>query len=387
MKLGMRIAAIALKILAKFFSLFSIKNEVALVSRQSSKPSQDFRMLKESLVELLGKNCVHYYLTTPEFAGKRAFVAGMLAQFKAVRTSRVVVIDGYIPAVSIPKKRKGVTVIQMWHAIGVTKKSGFQNVGMPSGRSEWEAKIACMHENYDHIVVASERAIDYYMQVFNYERSYFKPLGMPHIDCLLNPEKLDFAQNTLLEISEKYPWLDEGKHVVMYAPTFRSREEKTPWIEQSLVKLMKHCNDDTIVLFSGHPFDKQVAEELRDKYKNLRVIPDYSTTELVKKVDVMISDYSTVAFEASLAGVRVCFYVPDYDEYKRNFGLNLDFLDPQICFGSRSAAEVMQVAQSDDHPGFDAWKKFTDDYFYGVRFGCTKRVANFVAKPIEEIKN
>ena len=380
MKLGLRAAALALKLLAKFYNLWPVRNQVALVSRQSSKPSEDFRMLKESLEEILGKNSVNYYLSTPEFAGKRAFIAGMLTQFKAVRTSRVVVIDGYIPVVSIPNPRKGVTVIQMWHAIGVTKKSGFQNVGMPSGRSKKDAKIAHMHENYNHIIVASKRAIDYYTEVFNYEISYFRPLGMPHMDCLISPYKVEFSRNTLQKISEAYPWLDEGKRIVMYAPTFRCREKETPWLEQSLDKLMSHCKEDTILLFSGHPFDKKVAEELKDKYMNLRVIPDYSTMQLIPKADVMISDYSTVAFEAALAGVKVCFYVPDYDEYKESFGLNLDFLDSNICFGTKSASEVMKVAQCEEHPGYDVWKKFTDDFFDGTEFGCTKRVADFVSK-------
>ena len=46
-----------------------------------------------------------------------------------LRPASVCVLDSYWPAVSVLHHKKQLAVIQMWHAMGKIKKSGYQSLG------------------------------------------------------------------------------------------------------------------------------------------------------------------------------------------------------------------------------------------------------------------
>ena len=55
-------------------------------------------------------------------------------------TASVCVLDSYWPAVSVLHHKKQLAVIQMWHAMGKIKKSGYQSLGKKFGRSDMIAR-------------------------------------------------------------------------------------------------------------------------------------------------------------------------------------------------------------------------------------------------------
>ena len=56
-------------------------------------------------------------------------------------------------------------------------------------------------------------------------------------------------------------------------------------------------------------------------------------SEALLDTDVVVTDYSSIVFEAYLLGIPTVFYVPDLDEYRRSPGLNTDpgKLCPGLC--------------------------------------------------------
>ena len=106
-----RLLAIGLRFLAALYHLLPCKQRVVLLSRQSGKVSLDFSMLAQELRERLGEQNVVVHVMKSELAGKGAFVGGTLAQLKLAATSKVIVMDGYLPAVCIPAKRAGTTIV------------------------------------------------------------------------------------------------------------------------------------------------------------------------------------------------------------------------------------------------------------------------------------
>ena len=66
----------------------------------------------------------------------------MFKQMYHLATSRVVVLDSYCIVASVLKKKKGTTIIQMWHALGSFKKFGKSIIG----KDESSVNISVMNK-------------------------------------------------------------------------------------------------------------------------------------------------------------------------------------------------------------------------------------------------
>ena len=61
-------------------------------------------------------------------------------------------------------------MIQMWHAIGKIKKSGYQTLDKDSGRSRAVAELLCMHRNYDYIIAGERHGIRFIVSLSTRQR-------------------------------------------------------------------------------------------------------------------------------------------------------------------------------------------------------------------------
>ena len=155
----LRVLGIGLRLLAWIFRHFPLQRRVVMLSRQGSKPSVDFLMLKDKLAEIDTVFPVIIRCTKPEQHGIMQLIGPMCNQLWYACTSRVVILDGYNPCICIPPKRRGVFVIQLWHAVGAVKKFNYQSLDTPAGRSSSYAKLAHMHQNYDLIVLRDRKSV------------------------------------------------------------------------------------------------------------------------------------------------------------------------------------------------------------------------------------
>ncbi|UUT35738.1 CDP-glycerol glycerophosphotransferase family protein [Microbacterium elymi] len=78
----------------------------------------------------------------------------MLAQLYHVATSRALVIDTYAMVASLLRHGPGLTVVQIWHALGAFKKFGLSILDHEEGRDRRLAQAMRMHQGYD-VVLAS----------------------------------------------------------------------------------------------------------------------------------------------------------------------------------------------------------------------------------------
>ncbi len=92
----------------------------------------------------------------------------------------------------------------------------------------------------------------------------------------------------------------------------------------------------------------------RNNYKNCANINHrlnkLSTFEALKECDILITDYSAAAFEASLLGKKVIFYLWDFEEYKKIRGINLDFSTMKnVCYSKEELVSTMKNLEADSH--------------------------------------
>ena len=275
--------------------LFPVRNRIAMVSRQSSTLTLDMRLLKEELerqnpeVEILTLN----RMIPPGLAGKIKYLWYMVTrEMHVFATSRVVLLEGYCINASILHHRKELSIIQLWHALGVLKQFGYYAVGTEEGHSEALAKAMHMHENYEYAICSSEFCRPYYAKAFRMPESRVKVCPLPRTDLLTDRE---YRRRKREEIIRRYPELGKRPNV-LYAPTFRNGEDITEHLD-SLFEAFNYEEYNLIVKL--HPVDRTGIH--RDE---IFECPEFTAMELFSLTDALITDYSSIIYEAAAAEIR-----------------------------------------------------------------------------------
>lgn len=358
----MKLLTIVFQLLASLFSLFPLQQRIVFLSRQSSKLSLDYKLLIKELEHSVTPKQIIIKITNPETKTNFfAFAKNTLSQLYYARTSKVVIVDGYIPAVSIPKKDKRITVIQLWHSLGAIKKFGYQSIDTPAGRTRKDAEAAHMHKNYDFIIAGGPGAISAYSEAFNYPQDRIIPLGLPRIDYLLDPNPQSKRRRKVASLKRHNSFLLNGNKNILYAPTLRKGTGYESWLTEALCALSeeydKTYHSTYNLIIAGHPLDLGFDKSLLNHYPQLHFIPGASTIDLLEIADEVVSDYSAIIFEAGLLNKKLSYYVPDFEQYSRSPGLNLNPTEITLSF--------------------------VQDYLGNPHYGITAKLAHFILEKLD----
>ena len=307
-----------------------VRRRVAFLSRQGREPSLDFRLLSEALAERYPNVEQAFCLTDPETKGVVGFMGNTVRQMLLAQTSSVVVVDGYVPAVSVPARRAGVAVVQMWHSLGAVKKFGYECLDTPEGRSSLSARVLRMHRNYSCVVAGGPWATESLARAFDCSPAIVKPMGLPRLDYLVSERFAGQRAEVREKILRGFPQLSNGKSNVLYAPTFRRGEDAFAF-RQTVANAQVIAAHDVNFIVAGHPLDDSGGKAVLPG--NAIVARGWRTIDLLMVADAMITDYSAIVYEALTCGVPVYYFVPDIEGYRESPGLNEDPLAmyPQCC--------------------------------------------------------
>lgn len=310
--------------------------KVLFLSRQSDTLTNDFRMVMDELKRRdpdIRTEAICSRLEGENSGGLLKFASDTLKSMSEMAGSRVLVLDAYWPAVSILHHKKDLTVIQMWHAMGKIKQSGYQTLGKESGRSRKIAELMKMHRGYDYIIAGGKAWNPFYVASFDCREEQLRNYGLPRIDRLI----MDREENRKRFFSA-YPEL-EGKEIVLYAPTFR-RGYTFDW-ESAVMELIKDGGSRAVII-KAHPGQKLV---LSDSMKEAGVMdcPDFSSVDILPSADYLITDYSAIAVEAAVLKVKTLYYVPDFEEYTQKNGMNIDLFKEMPGMVSRDPAVIAEI--------------------------------------------
>jgi len=355
-----------------FIKLFPMqKNKITMLSRQSNEINIDFEMIvdeikknhKELKVKVLCKKIPN------NFMGKIEYCFYVIKCLYHIATSKVCIVDGYVIPISALKHKKGLIIVQIWHALGATKKFGLQVINKNEGSNKNVAEIMRMHKNYTFITCTSEATREFYSEGFNTEKEKILTLGMPRIDYLLNKDnKIGEKEEKLLK---NYPILKE-KETILYVPTFR--KEKGAYVED-LINIVDTEKYNLIIKL--HPLDKTKVEE---KYT---IGKQYNTFDLLKIADYIITDYSAVAFEAAVLDKPIFFYLYDIDEYKENRGMNVNLKEEMSSSTFDKVEDIMDVIINKKY-NYDDLQKFKNKYIETANTHNTERILDQIIKLMEE---
>ena len=363
-KIGIKIGILILKITYLPFKLLKVQNKVVYISRQFNHPTLDFRLLKNE-IEKLDNNIKNVFLTKRIEKGLWngiLYIFHMVKQMYHVATAKIVIVDTYCIVVSVLNHKKETKIIQMWHALGAIKKFGYQTIGKVAGAEKEIADIMCMHRNYNYVLCPSQITKTYYCEAFNVDESKIKYIGMPRIDYILQPKNTD-------KIYETYPQLKE-KINVLYVPTFRKGKKI------KINKIIEQFDTNKYnLIIKLHPLDKK---EYTIKERNGVIIEDkFTSYDLLPIVDKIITDYSSLAIEASLLNKPIYFYTYDIEEYIQDPGLNFNFEQEKIGkYMAKTSGKLLKLLE--EPYDMRILEDFKNKYINVNTDNCSKQLANYI---------
>ena len=168
---------------------------------------------------------------------------------------------------------------------------------------------------------------------------------------------------------------------MLYAPTFR--RGKTVDV-RGLIDAFDPEKYDVVVKL--HPLYRAGTDENSPEGGRTNVIYDdrFSSYDWLSVADMIISDYSSLVVEATLAGKPLFIYAYDLDEYEASTGLNMDFCSEPIApYVFRDARELAECVDKDAYD-FDALHAFRDRYIDIDTGNCTSALADFIESLVPE---
>ncbi len=342
------------------------RNKVLFLSRQANELSLDFRMLEEELRQQWQgdkplKIVVICNRVDDQKKGLFKFGIDTLRSMYHMATSSVVVLDAYWPAVSLLHHKKGLTVIQMWHAIGKIKKSGYQTLDKESGRSKRTAELLKMHRGYDYIIAGGKAFNPMYVASFDTTEDKLVNIGLPRIDHLIRA-----AEANRERAKELYPEF-KGKKIILYAPTFRRN------IELKWEPLLDGFDfENSVLVIKPHP-----NQGISCDHSGVMFCPEMTAVDLLAVADYLITDYSAIALEAAVLGTKTYYYLYDYEEYTEKNGINLNPFDSMPGCAFRDAAGLIEAVNGDSYPDL-VLENYRKMYLPEDMGRCTEKLASFV---------
>ena len=219
-------------------------------------------------------------------------------------------------------KRKRQMYIQTWHATLGFKPAGNLRQSFPKIAyliSSKDSKMA------DYVLTNSKWCDDIYENMIFTVGNTLRA-GSPRCDVLIDKEQ---KKERYRLVREKYN-IPKDYKIVMYAPTFRGGgqqnvrkvyEEEYSLDYERLTKKLEDCwGGKWIVFLRLHP---QLADSHKCVNKKNLVIdiskePDMNM--ILAACDLMITDYSSAAFDACYAYIPVLLYADDIKKYTRDRG-------------------------------------------------------------------
>lgn len=247
------------------------------------------------------------------------------------------------------RKRKNQVFIQTWHGDRDPKKILLDS-GVPLYAVN-DRKVV------DLFLTGSEYGEKRARSAFLYKGQFLKQ-GMPRNDKLFN------TSNEEKSLVKRRFGIGEEK-VLLYAPTFRDREQGKQEvfinIDEVLAALEKKTGSHWICIIRAHVASKGLS--LNSKREIIDATNYYDMADLLMIADMMITDYSSSAGDFVLTGRPLILATFDKEEYEKKCRkVNFDLNDTGYIIAN-SQQELINIINSYDESDYRESCKKVKEFF------------------------
>ena len=246
------------------------------------------------------------------------------------------------------KKNKQV-YLNTWHGIAL------KTIGNDCpGRNDYNfntLNYLCVSGQYDEKVFTS---------AFNADDKSYLRCGMPRNDQLWNATAEERSQ------FRKKLGIPDNKKVILYAPTWRESEDGgksyaiKPPINFDLWK--EKLADEYVLLFRAHHITTKVLDVQFDEFiRDASNYPDIN--ELLIAADMLITDYSAIAFDYSVLCKPIFCFAYDYETYLAGRGTYFNIDDKYPNKACRNENELIErIIKIDYEAECENTRRFRDQF-------------------------
>lgn len=285
------------------------------------------------------------------YKGKKKFIKLNYGNNKELKNIRydLVVTDEFISECISP-------MIMIFHGIAGGKTYGFDQ---PKPYHKMDAV-----DKYLYFITSGKNMVKFTAKQCGVSEDKVLPLGMPRTDLYFQNFKRDTK------------FLPEDKKVYLYVPTFKTYTEKeTDWL-----KIDSMLNNDEIFVIKNHPItgDPHLADD--NKFKHIRVVScGFQSIPFLIGADVVITDYSSIMFDAHVLGKPVVLYEKDYARYEKSRGMYFDYPDAYSAQHTTDEEELIHLIRN---PVTDS--KFRDFFADSCDGHATERLIELIERSLNE---
>lgn len=291
---------ITIKIIYRFFHILNNKKNILLLSENSSRLTGNLKCVYNDLI----KHDYKIYVYTKNKYKEKYSILNYIKEIYLIAKSKIIIVDNYTSILTHINLTKDTKIIQLWHAGIGFKSVGYARFGLKSSPHPYQSS----HRKYTYIIVDDERLINIYQEVFGCKKEVVLPLGMPRMNNFLDKSTIEYTSNKLYK---KNPNLKNHK-VILFAPTFRGEGQDDAFYDISKINLdeiYKFCKKkEAIFIIKMHPFIGKLNLNLAKYGQHIIDYSDYDINELLYITDVLITDYSSCAYEYSFFNRPLILY-------------------------------------------------------------------------------
>lgn len=365
---------VAFHVLYLPFRLLSVKkNRITFCSNRRDHLSGNPEFVFEELSKSRG-------LDLQILLNDRGFsLANLFRFFYLYATSRVLLVDDYYHYLSYTPKHPQTKVVQLWHACGAFKTFGFSRLGKDTSLLQSSPN----HRQYDAAIVSSPEVAACYAEAFGIPTMNVYPLGVPRTDLFFDT---DYRKRVRREFFLAHPSF-RGKRILLFAPTFRGGGKGNanyPVWRFPVNRILDELDADTVLLVKMHPYLHE-RFDVDSKYTD-RVVDCSEQAELndlLFVTDVLITDYSSVVYEASLLKIPMLFYAFDLEDYVNSRDFYVDYCHWIPGKLVKTKEQLIEALQQKDYES-DKLEAFYQTHWKNVRGGASSRTAKLISSMLEQ---
>lgn len=283
------------------------------------------------------------------------------------------------------RKRKGQIYINTKHGTSLTlKKYGFDSPMFVKNkriekRWNYNSKIT------DMVITGSDLDTKTYRSGFHYNGPVLQ-VGSPRVDMLFEPQS--YAGRV-----KEYFGIPKKAKVLLYAPTFRAEkvEEEIIYTPPNVQPdfdaicgiLEKKTNQEWFVIKKQHPMCPK--SDIKNEHKIIDAGKYEDTQELLCAADILLTDYSSIMFDAAFVHKPVLLFTYDCDTYlqnERELWIDIKDLPFPAAYSQEELEQLFIDFEQDEYKVRVA--QFLSDYGVKEEGNASKKVVDYIETIIEE---
>jgi len=297
------------------------------------------RYLFENLIKTRSDNV--YFATKSDMVDERFRIEPYSkAFFEIFYGAKIVIFESWVPSFLL--KPKKAIWIQMWHGQPL-KKLLFDSEEPEITTRRRDHKRHKYNDTcrWNYLLIDGEGSRDYFERSFMLPSNKILPYGYPRIQYLFS-KKHDLEHRETVRRVLNVP---SDAKVVLYLSTWRDYNYGRTQNEQDfsylldVASLQEDLGDDYIVISREHVI---FGSSSKNSLAGIRI----DTQDLLLVADYLITDYSSVMFDAFAINLPVVLFVNDFEKYAKSRGVYEDIWIDLLSFVCSDESDVASMVRS-----------------------------------------